>query len=150
METIKQLNEFGKRYGYPFYVFDNGDIKKDLLDTNPFKFIVTGLLDEQKSLRNQAIMRYETWLRAPSSPSSPKLPEELSIPAYLKPKIYSFPKSNATVYAYAEPKISCLYKIVPDTENFRVVFFAPHMQVKQVNMKEKNGEIKVFVYIFRV
>ncbi len=69
----------------------------------PFKFIVFEELDIEKSLANQGIMKYETWLnRTPSVTSSPEKPEKakqpqpFQIPKHLKPKIYKFP--NLIIY----------------------------------------------------
>ncbi len=107
-ELLNRINNQGKAMGYPLFVMPDGEILKNPPQNVPFRFIISDELDTAKSLKNQAIMDYETWLKRtpdiispPQRPDLPDLPEMFQIPPHLIPEVYKI-YNNCEVYIYAD------------------------------------------------
>ena len=124
-ELLNRINNQGKAMGYPLFVMPDGEILKNPPQNVPFRFIISDELDTAKSLENQAIMDYETWLKRtpdiispPQRPDLPALPEMFQIPPHLIPEVYEI--YDGEVYIYADENTRCKFTIEHYSGNVRI------------------------------
>ena len=120
-ELLNRINNQGKAMGYPLFVMPDGEILKTPPQNVPFRFIISDELDTAKSLKNQAIMDYETWLKRtpdtispPQRPDLPDLPEMFKIPPHLIPEVYETCHSEVYIYADENTRRKFTIKQYPD------------------------------------
>ena len=150
-ELLNRINNQGKTEGYPLFVMPDGEILKTPPRGVPFRFIISDELDTAKSLENQAIMDYETWLKRtpdiispPQRPDLPDLPEMFQIPPHLIPEVYEI--YDGEVYIYADENTRCKFTIEHYSGNVRIKHLKKGMVVKNCIVIE-NGFQKVYFYI---
>ena len=129
----------------------DGEILKTPPRGVPFRFIISDELDTAKSLKDQAIMDYETWLKRtpdiispPQRPDLPALPEMFQIPPHLIPEVYEI--YDGEVYIYADENTRCKFTIEHYSGNVRIKHLKKGMVVKNCIVIE-NGFQKVYFYI---
>lgn len=155
-ELLQRINNQGKVLGYPLFVMKDGRILKTPPQYEPFKFIIFDELDIDKSLADQGIMKYETWLRrmpsvalTPQSPKQADLPEMFKIPPYLKPQIYKL--YDKKVYIYAESYVR--YWIERNCENGKESLIINLPSAKELGVKAEQVTIaedvitKIYYYL---
>ena len=151
-ELLNRINNQGKAMGYPLFVMPDGEILKNPPQNVPFRFIISDELDTAKSLENQAIMDYETWLKRtpdiispPQRPDLPDLPEMFQIPPHLIPEVYEI--YNCEVYIYADKNTRRKFTIEHYPYEVVITFLKKGMVVKECRVIENNGFQKVYWYI---
>ncbi len=150
-ELLNRINNLGKAMGYPLFVMPDGEILKNPPQNVPFRFIISDELDTAKSLKDQAIMDYETWLKRtpdiispPRRPDLPDLPEMFQIPPHLIPEVYKI--YNGEVYIYADENTRRKFTIEHYPDEVKIKHLKKGMVVKECIVIE-NGFRKVYFYI---
>lgn len=153
-KLLNRINDLGKVLGYPLFVMPDGTILKTPPQNVPFRFIISDELDTAKSLENQAIMDYETWLKRtpdiispPQRPDLPDLPEMFQIPPHLIPEVYEV--KTHKIYIYAEEDIKRKFSIdIFQTGKIIIHLFDKELKMKQCSIKE-DGLTKNYFYIYK-
>ena len=150
-ELLNRINNQGKTEGYPLFVMPDGEILKTPPQDVPFRFIISDELDTAKSLKDQAIMDYETWLKRtpdiispPQRPDLPDLPEMFQIPPHLIPEVYKC--GNMVEYVYADENTRRKFTIEHYPDKVTTIFLERGLLNKECTVIE-NGFVKIYSYI---